>query len=139
MPGRRLKRKPLRTPEAQTLERLSAALPVKNGLEGRPAPSRSTRITLPAREARSCTLRASSSTKLKLEASPTVAKRLPSEANFTFPTECEGLSEGMQSAPAGKSLQDAPTVLPRITVSLAGDAVSPIAVTRVSRAVFVPS
>ena len=63
---------------------------------------------------------------------------MPSEANFTFPTECDGPSAGRQSAPAGKLLHVRPTAVPRTTTSLAGLAVSPTTVTRVSRDVFVP-
>ena len=64
---------------------------------------------------------------------------VPSAATFTAPTECEGSSEERQSVPTAKSVQDRPTVVPRIVVALARAAVSPTAVTRVRRAVFGPS
>jgi hypothetical protein len=44
----------------------------------------------------------------------------------------------MQSDPAGRALQVAPFWRPRMTVSLPGEAVLPLAVNRLRRAVLVP-
>jgi hypothetical protein len=113
------------------------ALPVQKGFVDRPFPARSTRSTFPASESGSWALSASAVTVLKSAASPTVRKMVPADVILTLPIECEAPSEGRQSLQAGRVLQDEPTTVPRMTTSL--EAVSPVTVTRVSRAVFGPS
>ncbi len=63
---------------------------------------------------------------------------VPSAANLMFPWACDRPSLGMQSVPIGKFSQVDPVTVPTSTVSLAGLAVSPTAVTRDTWPVFVP-
>src|SRR5688572_29626535 len=114
VPGRRLNRYGLRSPEAQTFERLAEASLFQNGLLARPAPLVETWSSFPASRSRFCARSALSSTKLKWAPSPTATNMVPSAANLTLPIEWEGLSEGRQSAPTGKVLHELPTAVPRI-------------------------
>src|SRR5580765_1767152 len=93
-------------------------------------------MILPPSESRFCARKASGSTTEKLAPSPLVTNMLPSGANLMSPTECDRLSEGMQSKPAGKDSHDGPTQWPRTTNSLAFEAVSPETVYRAKRPVF---
>src|SRR5215208_5861634 len=122
--GRRLKRYELRTPYAHTLDRLAFALLFQKGLVEMPCPVRVMCSTLPDSRSRFCARRALSSTKLKCAPSPVVTYIVPSVANLMLPTECDGESDGMQSAPAAKLLHELPTCVPRITDSVPTDAVS---------------
>ena len=60
------------------------------------------------------------------------------EGRLTAPEVLQVLSEGMQSAPAGKLWHEEPTCVPRTTSSLEAEAVSPTAVYRARRPVFGP-
>src|SRR5262245_34104845 len=96
---------------------------------------------LPDSRSRFCARSASSSTTLKLAASPLLRNIVPSYANLMAATECDGLSAGRQSVPVGYSLQEVPTVVPRSTSSLAGEEVPAVGgetVNRLSREVFCP-
>jgi hypothetical protein len=75
---------------------------------------------------------------LKEAPSPAVRNRLPALSTRIPPTECVGPSLGRQSVPTGKFSQLAPTLVPRMTVSEARLAVSPLIVNRLTRPVLVP-